>query len=111
MSFQILAQRKSVLMALLAGETKMRELTAYREDVVVVLKSLIPESTSEQGNRAIVKRGDTLLCSSCMVTLTHYMYYSPTRFEPYLSEVGLLYPGSVAKANSLLRRRPRRELT
>lgn len=89
----------------------MRELTAYREDVVVVLKSLIPESTSEQGNRAIVKRGDTLLCSSCMVTLTHYMYYSPTRFEPYLSEVGLLYPGSVAKANSLLRRRPRRELT
>jgi hypothetical protein len=63
----------------------MRELTAYREDVVVMLRSLIPEYSSEQSHRPVVHR-DSLLCSSCMVTLTHYLYYSPSRFEPYLNE-------------------------
>lgn len=86
-----------VLIVISIGETKMRELTAYREDVVVVLKSLIPDSTSQIGNRAIVNRGNSLLCPSCMVTLTHYMYYSPTRFEPYLNEVGLRHSNRLRK--------------
>lgn len=66
----------------------MRELTAYREDVVVMLRSLIPEYSSEQSHRPVVHR-DSLLCTSCMVTLTHYLYYSPTRFQPYLSEASV----------------------
>ncbi|GHJ88623.1 hypothetical protein NliqN6_5025 [Naganishia liquefaciens] len=68
-----------------SSETKMRELTAYREDVVILLRSLIPETASGIGHKTITKN-DTILCPSCMVTLTHYLYYSPTRFEPYLSE-------------------------
>ncbi|KAJ9123965.1 hypothetical protein QFC22_000756 [Naganishia vaughanmartiniae] len=68
-----------------SSETKMRELTAYREDVVAMLHSLIPDYSSEQSHRPVVHR-DSLLCSSCMITLTHFLYFSPARFQPYLSE-------------------------
>ena len=85
----------------------MRELTAYREDVVILLRSLIPETASGIGHKTITKN-DTILCSSCMVTLTHYLYYSPTRFEPYLSEVYRLHstvPSIAIDADSTLHRR------
>lgn len=79
----------------------MRELTAYREDVVILLRSLIPDTASGIGHKAIPK-SDTILCPSCMVTLTHYLYYSPTRFEPYLSEVRPLRLSSLSVSKNLI---------
>lgn len=71
----------------IAGENKTRDLFSYREDVVVTLKSLIPQYRADESHLVPEAAAqDSTLCWSCLSTLSHNLYYSPVRFEPYLAE-------------------------
>lgn len=66
-------------------ENKLRDIFAYREDLVVQLSSLIPIYQSVSRDHPIY-HPDSHLCDSCQSTLAHGLYWSPVRFQPYLAE-------------------------
>jgi hypothetical protein len=66
---------------------KLRNLLAYREDLVIILRTIIPTYQQHQTNNPIAKR-DTNLCLHCLTVLAHSLYHVPVRFDSYLREGG-----------------------
>lgn len=64
---------------------KLRDLLACREDLVVILQTLIP--TYQQAETASpVARADTRLCQHCTTLLAYALYHSPARLDNYIRE-------------------------
>lgn len=73
-----------------SSEHKIRELVAYREDVVNTLRIMIPVRKPHDPTVAhpplLLPVPHTLLCTSCATTLVYMLYYSPTSRSSYLLE-------------------------
>jgi len=68
-----------------SSENKTRDLMAYREDLAVILRSLVPDYGVTENDRPL-QDPSIQLCHSCKTSLAYYLYRSPVRFQPYLSE-------------------------
>lgn len=64
---------------------KLRNLLAYREDLVIILRMIIPSYQQTRTTAPIAKR-DTTLCSHCLTILAHALYHLPIRYDSYLRE-------------------------
>ena len=64
---------------------KLRNLLAYREDLVIVLRMLIPTYQQTQSMNPVAKP-DTNLCLHCLTVLAYSLYHAPIRFDSYLRE-------------------------
>ena len=64
---------------------KLRNLFAYREDLVVILRMIVPTYQQHQSINPVAKR-DTHLCLHCLTVLAHSLYHIPVRFDSYLRE-------------------------
>lgn len=93
-----------------SSEHKLRELISYKAEILNSIKVLVPKYKKDQSINTLevspweMSFGPSNLCTSCMIRLRTYLFFSPAPRSPYLYEHSVAsYLALIDDANISLR--------